>query len=439
MNTSELPPRVVDPAPDNREVLLIGLDHRCAALELREKVAYSRREAEEALVELIARPEISEACLLSTCNRTEIYVRAESRDGAYRTVFDLTLGRRAPEIERQGRFYVHHDDAAQRHLLAVAAGLESMVLGEPEILGQVKEAAAMAEAIGASGALLSRLLRTAVTTGKRARAETAIGQGAVSLGYAVVELARNIFTRLEESTALLLGAGEIASTVARSLVEKGIGELRVANRSPERARRLARELPAVRLTDFERRLETLPEVDLVVASTSAEEPILTRRQLAEAMRRRSRSTLLVVDLGVPRNVQPDSRRIDNLFLHDLDSLEKLIDRNLRRRREEIPGVQEIIDQEMTLFQTWYRSLAAEPLVARLQKRAETIRRHEVEAVLSRFPPESHSELERLTRSIVRKLLHHPSSRLRNRAGGDPITHLDLVRELFRLDEETPGD
>jgi glutamyl-tRNA reductase len=423
-------------------LLLLGIDFHTVPIELRERVAYGQDEAEKMLVHLLARSAVAEALLLSTCNRTEVVLQPREEEEAYRAALELVFLGRAAELERPGLLYVKRNDGAARHLLAVASGLESMVLGEPEILGQVKQAATLAEAVGAAGPVLRRLLRCALTAGRRARQETAISEGAVSLGYAVVELARNIFRDLDACRVLLIGAGEIARAVARNLVERGAGELRVANRSPERVRHFLLEFPQAEALPFEMRLEAIASADLVIASTGAEEPVITRRQLAEAMAARPSRPLLVADLGVPRNVEPECGRIENVFLHSVDSLDHLIQRNLKRRKEEVRRVEEIVDQELALFHGWYRGMQAEPLIALLQKQAERIRRQELAQALAHFPAESHEQLDRLTRSLVRKILHHPSKGLRGRSGDEHLPRLDLVRELFRLDDleeaEEPG-
>jgi glutamyl-tRNA reductase len=422
-------------------LLLVGTDFRCSPLELRERVAYRKEEAEKALVHLLARPEVAEAFLLSTCNRTEIYLQPRDEDGAYRAALELIFLAREPELERPGRLYVKRAGEAARHLLAVASGLESMVLGEPEIAGQIKAASALAEAIGAEGPVLKRLLRCAGAAGSRARRETGISAGAVSLGYATVELARQIFSGLDDCRVLLVGAGEISRSVARPLVERGARELKVANRGAERARQFLAEFPEAALVPFEERMAAIREADLVVVSTGADEPVITRRDLKATMRLRPSKPLLVVDLGVPRNVEPAAGKLENVFLHTVDSLDHLIQRNLKLRREEVPRVEEILIQELTHFRSWFRGLEAAPLIAQLQKQAERIRERELAAVRSRFPAETHDELDRLTRSLVRKILHHPSSRLRARDGGEELSRLDLVRELFHLDgvEGPDGD
>jgi glutamyl-tRNA reductase len=426
------PPLRTDPP-----LLLVGTDYRSSELELREKVAYSTVHAEALLIHLLARPSIAEAYLLSTCNRTEVLLVPRDDDEAYRVALELIFLARAPELARPGHLYVKRDHEAARHLFAVAGGLESMVLGEPEILGQVRQAATLADAVGASGPVLRKLLRFAGAAGGRMRKETGLSAGAVSLGYAVVELARNIFSNLAECQILLLGAGEISRAVARNLGERGATSLQVSNRSAERAEEFIREFPQAQRLPWEERSRGVEGADIVIASTSADEPILSREELVQAMRGRRSKPLLAVDLGVPRNIPSDAGKIENVFLHSLDSLDHLIQRNLRRRREEVPQAEEILEQELALFRAWYRGLEAEPLIARLQKQAERIRSEELAKVLPHLPPSAHDEVDRLTKSLVRKILHHPSNRLRGN-GGEELPRLDLVRELFGLDEEERG-
>lgn len=415
-------------------LLLVGTDHRSSPLTLREKVAYDAAAAEELLVHLLAREEIAEALLLSTCNRTEIYALPRDEEPGYRLVRDRAFVARAPELESAGRLYVKRAGEAARHLLRVASGLESMVLGEPEILGQVKQAATLADAVGSSGVVIRRLAGGAASAGARARAETGIAAGAVSLGYAVVELARNIFTSLDRTRVLLVGAGETARLTARALLERGAREVRLANRGAERAQALREEIPELVEAPWDDLPAAVAASDVVVATTSAPEPVLTAEMLQDAVARRS-GPLLVVDLGVPRNVEARATRLDNVFLHSLDSLEGLIERNLRRRREDVPAVEELVERELDRFRAWYRTLEAEPLVARLQKQAERIRAEELTRALTELPPETHAAVDRLTRSLVRKILHHPSARLRGKGGDEDLPSLELVRELFRLDEE----
>ncbi len=426
-------------------LLAVGIDHHSAPLELRERVALSRADNEGLLLRLMARPEVAEAYVISTCNRTEVYLRPHPMsnnprlEGAFRAALELVFTARAPEIEREGRFWVRHDGEAARHLLAVAAGLESAVLGEPEVLGQVRRAAELAEQVGSCGTVLKRLLRCALQAGRRARGETEIGEGAVSLGYAVVELARHIFVGVEGRSCLVLGGGETATMAARALVEKGVRDLRFALRGTQRHAALREEFPSAAMTPFQERYATIADCDVVVASTSSDEPVVEAGELRVAMRSRKSRSLLVVDLGVPRNVSTEVGRLENVFLHDVDSLQHLVARNLDRRRAQVPQVEAIVGEELRHFDAWYQGLEAEPLIAELQRRAERIRRDEVDAVRGRFPAEAHEELDRLTRSLVRKILHHPSSRLRSGGAGEGgdrgRAQLELVRDLFQLGED----
>ena len=398
-------------------------------------VAYNATDSEDALIRLIADQDVEEALLLSTCNRTEIYLRHQDGQTAFQHGLETVFVDRAAEIKDEGRFFVKRGEAAARHLLSVASGLESMVLGEPEILGQVKQAAALAEHLGTAGAVLSRLARSAAAAGRRSRGETQICAGAVSFGYAAVDLARNIFVGLEQCSVLVIGAGETATAVARSLLERGAGRLRVANRSRERAEAVRRELPEAESLPFDERLGSLATADLVVAATSAPEPILRRDDLVGCLRQRRGRPLLIVDLGVPRDVEASVGELGNVFLHDIDSLEQLIERNLKRRRGEVASVEAIVDQELERFGIWFGGLAAAPVVAQLHRRAEEIRLQEMEKHRATFPVETHEQLESLTRSIVRKILHHPSAQLRDSADRENLHHLAALKDLFRLDDE----
>ncbi|MCB1037204.1 MAG: glutamyl-tRNA reductase, partial [Acidobacteria bacterium] len=296
----KLPPQETRKGPS---LVLVGIDFRHAPLELRERISLSGRdEIDDAIGRVLSHRSVEEAYLLSTCNRTEVYALPRNEEEAYRAVVDEVFDTRAPGVERQGRLYVRWHEEAAEHLLSVACGLESMVLGEPEILGQVKQAAELAVFHKAAGPVLKRLLKTAQDSGRRARSETELSVGAVSFGYASVELARNIFSHLETTRVLLIGAGEIARQVARNLRERGAKELVVANRSAERAESLLLEFPGAQLVPFDDRVRHLAQADLAVVSTSADQPVITRAHVEEATARRGDRPLLLVDLSVPRNV-----------------------------------------------------------------------------------------------------------------------------------------
>ena len=416
-------------------LLGLGVDFRTAPLDLRERVSMSATQAEELQLRLMASPDIAESFVLSTCNRTEVYLRPLNHKTAFQLALDLALGQGAPEIVEQGRYFVLHDREAARRLLAVASGLESMVLGEPEILGQVKQAFDVSEALGSTGSVLRRLVRTAIGAGRRARAETEIGAGAISLGYAIVELGRQIFTRLEDSRVLVVGAGETGSLAATALLERGVQDLSFANRGDERAHNFQKQFPRAHRVPLEERYEHLAVTDLLVVATGSDEPLFTRPQLDDVVRLRKSRPLLIVDLGVPRNVSGDASGLENVFLHDIDALREIIDRNLDRRRAEVPRVEAVVGSELRRFLEWYRSLEAEPLVVQLQKQAERIRRREIANVADSFPPELHEDLNRLTRSLVKRILHHPSHQLRHSMDTDLGERLATVRQLFQLEDD----
>lgn len=415
-------------------LLMIGVDHRSAAIEMRERVAYGEEDGQELLLRLVATEEIAEASLLSTCNRTELYLLPTREEApAYRLGLRLAFLERAPEIESEGRFFVKRDQEAAKHLYEVASGLQSMILGEPEILGQVKRCAARTADLGTGGVVLQQLMSRAIDAAGRVRRNTAIGAGAVSFGFSVVDLARNIFRNLEKCSVLLLGAGETSSQVARSFYESGAGRLVVANRGRQRAEALREVVPEIEILPFEGRFRMLRDVDVVVASTAAEEAVLTRQDLVSVVAARRGRPLLLADLGVPRNIDPAVGSLENVFLQDIDSLEGLIAQNLRRRREEIPRVQEILELELERFHLWCKGRAAEPLVRQLQKRAEEIRRAELAVAHKRFPETTHQDLDKLTRALVRKILHHPSLQLRR--GDLEEEQLEAARQLFQLDHD----
>jgi glutamyl-tRNA reductase len=435
-------PQAEKPTPRQKRgdaLLLVGVDHHGADLALRERVTYANDAAEDILVQLLTRPEIAEAALLSTCNRTELYLRWNDEKAALQTALATVFAPRAPELVDEGRYFVCHGQEAVRHLLAVASGTESMVLGEPEILGQVRQAGSLASSTGTTGAFLDHLFRSAALTGRRVRSETAIGAGAVSLGSAVVELAANIFNGLDGRRALLLGAGDTARLMAHALTDRGLGNVIVTNRTEDRLNTFVESIPGLQPAPWTERLRLCAESDLVAVATGAPEPILRRMELASVMRRRQGRPLLVADLAVPRNVDPTAAGLDNLFLHPVDSLQGLIQQNLEQRRREVGRVQEIVDEEVTRFTHWYHSLDAEPIVAALQKRAERIRQRELQNALARFPDETHEDLERLTRALVRKILHHPSTTLRSRGEDSDLAELDMARRLFRLGEDLDSD
>jgi glutamyl-tRNA reductase len=413
------------------ELMLLGVNHRTAGVAERERLAYDDEQARAALA---ARGEaLPEAFILSTCNRVEVYGFSPSPEEAAARLRQM-LGR-AASAPASGRHEASGVDAA-RHLLRVAAGLDSMVLGEMQILGQVKEAWDRARSAGSVGPQLDRLLATAVHVGKRARAETAIGTGAVSVASAAVTLATRVLADLDERRVLVVGAGQTGGLVARHFAERRPREILVASRRLERAEALAAAVGG-RALGIEALEPALAEADVAVSATSASGVVVTREAVERAMRGRGDRPLVIVDIAVPRDVEPSVAEIDNVFLHPIDALRAVVDRSLARRRAEVPRVEAIVEQECHSLFEWLRGRDATPVVRELREHFERVRTAELERSLRHFPESERERVERLTRSLINKLLHLPTTRLKDCTCG-PERGRDRIaaaRELFALDGE----
>jgi len=412
----------------------LGINHQTAPLEVRERLTFAADSIAAALRELKQRPGIGEAVLVSTCNRTELYcVLDAGSEGAL--VNWLLAHRSADDPEVRLRLYQHADDAAVRHLLRVACGLDSLVLGEPQILGQLKHAYETAAGAGAVGPQLNRLFQRCFAVAKQVRTDTGIGANPVSVASAAVGLARQVFGSLAERTALLIGAGETIELVTRHLRGHGLGRLVVANRSLDRAHDLATRHGgyAIGLGEVGAHLH---EADLVIASTASPEPVLREATVRAALgRRRRRAPVLIVDLAVPRDVEPEVAALDDVFLYTVDDLKGVIDDNLRARRAAADDAEQILDAEVATFGDARRALDAVPVIRALrahgdeeQQRAVAEARHMLDA--GRPAPEV---LEWLAHTLANRLLHAPSANLKDLVKDDPHA-VELARRLFGLED-----
>lgn len=423
-----------------RQLFLAGLSHHKAPIEIREKVAVASDELEEVLCGLRSRRGVEEVFLVSTCNRLEIYAATSSEEGAaaIRAFFDA----RAPDAA--GHLYEAWDLEAVRHLFRVCSSLESMVIGESQILGQVKEALATAERAGTMGGLLARVCQRALSVAKRVRTETRIGASAVSMGSAGVEVARKILGPLHGRSALILGAGEIAALAGRSLAASGCSELHIVNRSLERGESLAAEIGAT-AHPWESLPEFLVRCDLVVCSTAAQAPVITLEAVQAARRRRRHRPLLFIDLALPRDVDPRVGGLDEVYLFDVDDLDRVLEENRAAREREAALALGLVEQEARAFYTALRS-EAEPLLKELHQRAEEIVHAEVAKTLARheIDPALREAVEALGRAISKKLLHLPTARIRQAGLADDGALLGAAAALFALspraaDLPVPGD
>ena len=423
-------------------VMLVGMSHRTAPLGLREQLAVADPEAP--LRKLVASEEIDEAVLLSTCNRVEVVATTRHPDAAslrIRSFLRRELAERdlGPEVE--GCLYEHVDGDAMRHVLRVACSLDSMVLGEPQILGQTKEAYRRAAECGAAGPVLARLFQQAFATAKRVRSETRLAERPVSMARVAVELARRIFEDLADKRALLVGAGEMVEAAVEALRGAGLARVAVANRTPERAADLA-----ARCGGTAHGLDELPrllaESDLVLTCIAANAPVLTPELVESALRARRAHPVFVIDLGVPRNADPAIDRIDNVYRYDVDDLGSMAEENARARQQERARAEAIVDEQKQRFDGWLAALRAVPTIRHLRERAEAIRLAEFERVVGRLRlgDGEREAVEQLTRVIVNKLLHEPVTQLRRAAEReDGVATLEVARVLFDLDAETDAD
>lgn len=419
----------------------IGISHHTAPLEIRERVWFSADEIRAALAKLRTEAD-TEAVLFSTCNRTELYLF--SPDGrelnAERLRSFITTEKKAREVPGTS-FRTRTGTEAVSHLFHVASGVDSLVIGDVQILAQVKEGLALAQEADTAGFFLSRLFQAALHAGRRARTETRIGEGAVSVSYAAVELAEKIFERLAEKRALVLGAGEMAQLTAKHLRSREIGDLLIINRTRERSEQLA-SMVSGSAVPYEELTRHLSEVDILISSVASDGYILTADQLRDVNRRRQGGALFIIDIGVPRNIDPAARDLDNVFLYDLDSLQGLVRENEQKRKNEIPRVEAIVTEELREFGSWFDGLHAAPTIAALTDLVESIRRSEVERNINRFDPRDRDLVDLVTRRIIKKILHTPIINLRNgthESHSERLSKISALRRLFGIDRDRHGE
>ena len=411
---------------------LIGINHKTAPIELRERIAISREELPETTRALAAVPGVAECMIVSTCNRVEIVASIESPEADLTAFlhrhFGLDPALLAPHI------YQHRDQEAVRHLFRVAASLDSMVVGEPQILGQVKEAFAVARASGTVGAHLEHLLQSAFAAAKKVRSETEIGSSSVSIASVAVELARKIFGSLQGRTVFLVGAGKMSELAARHLVQQGAGAILVTNRTVERAHQLAKPFNG-RVIPFDQLYETATEADIVISSTGAPHPIFRREHGQQFMHRRRNRPMFFIDIAVPRDVDPAVNKLEGIFVYDIDDLQAVAASHLAERSREAGDAEALVATEVERFHQRQRTVNVAPAIVALQRQAEEIRQAELRRVQARmgtFTAEQLAAVEALTRGIVNKFLHPPMQALKQAARENDATRLDALCDTWSL-------
>jgi glutamyl-tRNA reductase len=418
------------------KLLVTGISHKTAPVEIREGLAFPEPALPQALQCLKSRGAVSEACILSTCNRVEITVTTEDAADPHSLVDGFIQESRLIAPASIGPYlYRHEGQQAIHHLFRVASSLDSMVIGEPQILGQLKTAYGIAKAQGALCGWLEGLLSRAFSVAKRVRSETGIGQMAVSVSYAAVELARKIFGSLDNRTIMIVGAGKMSELAARHLRRSGAAHVFVTNRTHERATEMARLFQGTPV-EYSRFLSMLPEVDILIASSGAPHYILHKEEMRRVIGARRNRPMFLIDIAVPRNIEPAIHDLDNVFLYDIDDLQEVVNANLRERLKEAERAEEIVAQEVERMMAHLKVQEVTPTIVSLQGELERIRLAEIEKVRRKYGPatrEQEEAWEMLTRGIMNKVAHGPISELRLQAGrpdGAPV--IAAIRKVFRL-------
>ena len=416
---------------------LVGLSHKTAPIEIREKLTFPADRQAESLAALTSGDHVAEAVILSTCNRTEVYAVVAAEGAGKDAVIGFLADAHGLDRHELIRYlYLVDGSAVVRHLFRVSASLDSMVVGEAQVLGQVKEAYDHAIGCDCTSRVFNKLFRQSFEVGKRVRTETDIGENAVSISYAAVELAKKVFEDLEGTTIMIVGAGKMSELTAKHLVSCGVARVLVANRTYERAVEFAGRTGG-EAVPYEDLFDRLHDVDIVISSTAATEYVIGKESVADALKHRSRP-LFMIDIAVPRDIDPAVNDLRGVFLYDIDDLQGVVDSNLEERMREAQRAETIIEEEIATFAAWLESMEVVPTVAAIRAQAERIRQSELEKAIKRLGGLSEKELktvDALTASIVNKMLHAPTAKLKQDVGEkDNYVRVEAVRHLYGLDE-----
>jgi glutamyl-tRNA reductase len=420
------------------EICLIGVSHQTTPIEIRERLAFSNKQLPEALRGIQELPSVKECLIISTCNRTEIVAVVKKEGSGHIEIRDFILNfHHLTEKDIPQGFYNHCHIDAVRHLFRVSSSLESMVIGEPQILGQVKDAFQCAQEAGTVGPILSNLFNQAIRAAKKVRTETGISRNAVSISFAAVELAKKIFSDISDKVVLLIGAGEMSELAARHLISNGVKSLLVANRTMQKAQELAKLFDGEPVP-FDQIHSILDTADIIITSTGAPHIILHKSDISAALRRRKNRPIFLIDIAVPRDIDPEANKCDNVYLYDIDDLQMVVDANLKERLKEAKKASDVIDHEVARFIKECALMEAVPTITQLSTLMEGIRKREVEKALSRLPQLENGQreiLEAMTSAMIKKVLHHPISRLKNSDDPEDLKALlKATKELFGLKE-----
>ena len=418
------------------KIVLLGINHETAPVEIRECIAFSQDESALALQTLHRRPFIDEVILFSTCNRVEVLFVTQNTSAAIaETKKFISDFNKIPVEQFENALYIHVDDEAVRHIFRVASSLDSMVMGEPKILGQVKDAYRTATSLKTAGVILNRLLHRTFFVAKRIRSETGIGDRAVSISYAAVELGKKIFGTLREKKVLLIGAGEMAELAVEHLIRHKVGDIFVANRTFETGVELAKEFNGKAIR-FEEIRDCLKFVDIIISSTGAPDFIITRDQVKRVIRTRRNRPIFFIDIAVPRDIDPAVNWLTNSYVYDIDDLKGVIDENIEDRQREAVKGERIVDEAVIRFREWYNGLDVVPTIIALRNKLESIAETEIKKTLhsNKMSGQGAEAIRKMTHSIINKILHDPTVFLKKDGMHDNKSlFIDIVRKLFKLD------
>jgi glutamyl-tRNA reductase len=419
-------------------LILVGVNHKTTPVEIREKLAFTKGKIEESVDRLLNFPDIIEHTILSTCNRVEIYARANGQNSAIQSIKQFICdfhGLSAVQLEEH--FYSYSNEAAIEHLFRVSSSLDSMILGEAQILGQVKDAYSLAKDLRSTGLVLNQLFEKAFSIAKKVREETGIAERSVSISSAAVELAQKIFDDLENHTVMLVGTGEMAELAAKHLISYGVKTVYVTSRTYERAANLARTLNGSAL-DFEAFKNELYRADIVITSTSASSFIITKDMVEKAIHERKNKPIFFIDIAVPRDIEPDVNDLENVYLYDIDDLHVVVSANMKEREKESENAMNLISQEVNKFNNWLGTLDAVPTIVEIRKRVENIGNQEMERTLKKIPHLSEEDkkiIYQMKNSMINKILHKPTIKLKQKTQSeDGHVYLKAIRHLFHLDD-----
>jgi glutamyl-tRNA reductase len=420
-------------------LIVVGLNYRTAPVEVRERFALSERELPLALQALKQTTGILEGVIVATCNRTELYAVVDRQQlcGHYIRAF-MEQWFKISRKEFNAHLYMYEDDRVVEHLFRVTTGLDSMIIGETQILGQVRDAFLISQEQKATGTLFNRLFKQAVTVAKRAHSETSIGENAVSVSYAAVELGKRIFGRFDDKKIMIVGAGKMSELTAQHLHSNGAKEVFVVNRTLEKAQELAEKFLGSAMA-LDEAIDRLKDTDIVISSTGAEKFVLTRKHIEAAMAGRKKKPLFLIDIAVPRDIEPSCSDIPNVFLYDIDDLEGIVETNLAKRRKEAAIIEDMIADEQEAYRQWYATLGVSPVIRALQEKAAAIQETTLDSLLRKLPELDDRQIKvirKLTKSIVNQVIHDPILRIKELAADKRSDEaLKLFVQLFALENE----